>query len=242
MAKKLKRVDGVSNKRVVKATAPKGAAKMPRSGARAESVASKPETRNPKVETRRRKAAKTKTKSQAKAPSRTQATGKPAKKAAAMAGPAQAAQAAQRGRKGAKKEKTREKGERAQKLRRAFGPRTVIVLILFITFIALSASPVARNLEATSKLKAMARELAVQKKTTKTLEEQVGQARSLEYIEQEARRQRMVGPGEVLYLVTTDSEGPKVEYRLKALQSMDEAWERVRQMLHCAAPRQVKDQ
>ena len=118
-------------------------------------------------------------------------------------------------------------------------PRTVIILILFVLFIALSASPVARNLEATGKLKAMEKELSKQQKVTKSLENEVNQARSLSYIEQEARKERLVAPDEVLYLVTTDSAEPTVEYRLKALQSMDEAWEQVRKLLHCSADRQV---
>jgi cell division protein FtsB len=117
-------------------------------------------------------------------------------------------------------------------------PRTVIIILLFVIFIALSASPVARNLEATGQLKAMERELATQRKTTAALEKEIDQARSPSYIEEEARLQRMVAPGEVLYLVTTDAAEPKVEYRLKALQSMDEAWEMIRKVLHCNAPRQ----
>ena len=117
-------------------------------------------------------------------------------------------------------------------------PRTVIIILLFVIFIALSASPVARNLEATGKLKAMERELAKQRKTTASLEKEIDEARSPSYIEEEARRQRMVAPGEVLYLVTTDAAEPQVEYRLKALQSMDEAWEIIRKVLHCNAPRQ----
>jgi cell division protein FtsB len=117
-------------------------------------------------------------------------------------------------------------------------PRTVIILLLFVIFIALSASPVVRNLEATGKLKAMERELEKQRKTTASLEKEIDVARSPSYIEEEARRQRMVEPGEVLYLVTTDAAEPRVEYRLKALQSMDEAWEIIRKVLHCNAPRQ----
>lgn len=124
---------------------------------------------------------------------------------------------------------------------RSISPRTVIILILFVLFIALSASPVARNFEATGKLKAMERELAKQQKVTRSLEDEVNQARSLSYIEQEARKGRLVAPDEILYLVTTDSAEPKVEYRLKALQSMDEAWEQVRKFLHCTAARQTHD-
>jgi len=137
----------------------------------------------------------------------------------------------------ARKKRAAEAGSRARFLLR-LSPRTVIILLLFVIFIALSASPVARNLEATGKLKAMERELATQHKTTVALEKEIEQARSPSYIEEEARRQRMVAPGEVLYLVTTDAAEPRVEYRLKALQSMDEAWEMIRKVLHCNAPRQ----
>ena len=136
--------------------------------------------------------------------------------------------------------KRKAEGETAGKARflLRLSPRTVIILLLFVIFIALSASPVARNLEATGKLKAMERELVKQRKTTASLEKEIEQARSPSYIEEEARRQRMVAPGEVLYLVTTDAAEPQVEYRLKALQSMDEAWEIIRKVLHCNAPRQ----
>ena len=137
----------------------------------------------------------------------------------------------------AKKKRAAKAGGKARLLLR-LSPRTVIIILLFVVFIALSASPVARNLEATGQLKAMERELATQRKTTAALEKEIDQARSPSYIEEEARRQRMVAHGEVLYLVTTDAAEPKVEYRLKALQSMDEAWEMIRKVLHCNAPRQ----
>jgi cell division protein FtsL len=133
------------------------------------------------------------------------------------------------------------KGARRLTLR-SVSPRTVIIGILFVLFFALSASPVARNLEATGKLKAMEKELAKQQKITRSLENEVNEARSLSYIEQEARKERLVAPDEILYLVTTDSEEPNVEYRLKALQSMDEAWEQVRKFLHCNAARQRHSQ
>jgi hypothetical protein len=138
-----------------------------------------------------------------------------------------------RGRKAA----SSKKGTRRLTLR-SISPRTVLVGILFVLFFALSASPVARNLEATGKLKTVEKELARQQKITRSLENEVDQARSLSYIEQEARKERLVAPDEILYLVTTDSAEPNVEYRLKALQSMDEAWELVRKFLHCTAARQ----
>ena len=88
-----------------------------------------------------------------------------------------------------------------------------------------------RNLEATSRLKKKEAELRWQESMTAALEKQVAGARSLMFVETEARRQRLVKRGEVLYLVTSEDEGSKVEYRVKSLQSMDEAWERVRQMI-----------
>lgn len=138
----------------------------------------------------------------------------------------------------ARKTKSKEESPRKARFLLRLSPRTVIILLLFVIFIALSASPVARNLEATGKLKAMERELAEQRKTTASLEKEIEEARTPSYIEEEARRQRMVAPGEVLYLVTTDAAESQVEYRLKALQSMDEAWEIIRKVLHCNAPRQ----
>lgn len=115
----------------------------------------------------------------------------------------------------------------------SFTPRTALVVILFALFIALSASPVARNLEATSRLKAAERELAKQRQVTRSLEREVEEARSFSFIEEEARKSRMVAPGEVLYLVTTDAEESKVQFRIKAFQSEEEVRERVRQMLDC---------
>lgn len=124
---------------------------------------------------------------------------------------------------------------------RAISPRFVIIVMLLIIFVALAAGPVARNIEATSRLRAQEKELALEQKTTKALEKEVEEARSMAYIEEEARRQRLVAPNEILYLVTTDAAEPEVEYRLKSMQSMDEAWERIRQALHCGASRRVQE-
>ncbi|MFH1149775.1 MAG: septum formation initiator family protein [Actinomycetota bacterium] len=110
-------------------------------------------------------------------------------------------------------------------------PRTIVWLLLAALFLCLSISPVSRNLEATTRLHRIKAELDEQKAVTSALEREVAEAESLEYIEREARRQRLVAPGEVLYLVTTEGE-EKVEFKIKAIQSMDEAWERVREMLH----------
>jgi hypothetical protein len=103
---------------------------------------------------------------------------------------------------------------------------------LVVVFVVLSISPVARNLEANTTLKKMESELKKQQAVTESLEKDVGEARSLDYVKKEARRQRMVALGEILYLVTTNSPEREVTYRVKALQSMEEAWARVRQMLH----------
>jgi len=116
-------------------------------------------------------------------------------------------------------------------------PRTVILLILLVIFIVLAISPVTGNLEATGRLRKINDELKKEKAVTDSLEKEVSEARSIEYVEREARKQRMVAPGEILYLVTAGSSESEVKYRVKALQSMEEAWERVRQMLH-SVPRQ----
>ncbi|MBU4385672.1 MAG: septum formation initiator family protein, partial [Actinobacteria bacterium] len=114
--------------------------------------------------------------------------------------------------------------------------RTVILVILMIFFIAFAVGPVSRNLEATLRLKKKEVELEKQRAATESLEKEMQEARSLDYVEREARRQRMVAPGEVLYLVTPEESELEVEYRVKNLQSMDEAWERVRRMLKCTPP------
>ena len=114
----------------------------------------------------------------------------------------------------------------------AISPRTVMLLILFLLFVVLSVSPVTRNLEATARLKKMEGEFKKQQEVTESLQREVAEAGTLDYVEKEARKQRLVAPGEILYLVTTDGENDEVEYRVKALQSMHEAWARVRQMLY----------
>jgi cell division protein FtsB len=111
-------------------------------------------------------------------------------------------------------------------------PRTVMILALFVLFVVLSVSPVTRNLEATTRLNSLEGELKNQRAVTESLEKDVAEAGTLDYVEKEARKQRLVAPGEILYLVTTDSSENEVKYRVKAIQSKDEAWARVRQMLH----------
>ncbi len=111
-------------------------------------------------------------------------------------------------------------------------PRSVILLALLVLFVVLSISPVSRNVEATMRARRSESELKKELAVTESLEKEVAEARSLEYVEKEARRQRLVAPGEILYLVTTEGPENEVTYRVKALQSMEEAWARVRQMLH----------
>jgi cell division protein FtsB len=242
MSQKLKKVPGVSTKargRVPgkdKRAATKSEAVAARQGAQAERTA-------------RRRVSASAARAGAKAPAKAPAARQPRR--GAEAAPRKQAKVEAAGSRGKQEKKPRRERAAAKvkettrkPLRERFSlrsvtPRAVILFILFAVFIALSASPVARNMEATGHLKAMERELTTQQKTTAALESEVKAAQSLGYVEQEARRQRLVAPGEVLYLVTTDSKEPTVEYRLKALQSMDEAWESVRQALHCTASRQV---
>lgn len=116
----------------------------------------------------------------------------------------------------------------------------MILLVLFAFFIVLSVSPVTMNLAGTSRLEKVQGQLKKQKAVTGSLEKDVAEAQSLDYVEEEARQQRKVAPGEILYIVTTGNPDTEVKYRVQALQSMDEAWERVRQMLH-TVPRSAQD-
>lgn len=133
---------------------------------------------------------------------------------------------------GAKGRKPRSAKKKLIERLMVISPRTVMLLILFLLFVVLSVSPVTRNLEATARLKKMEGEFKKQQAVTESLQREVAEASTLDYVEKEARKQRLVAPGEILYLVTTDGENDEVEYRVKALQSMHEAWARVRQMLY----------
>ena len=113
----------------------------------------------------------------------------------------------------------------------------MILLVLLVMFIVLSISPVTRNLEATGRLSRMEAELKKEEAVTESLEKEVKKAGSADYVVKEARKQHMVAPGEIPYLVTTDQPEGEIQYRVKALQSREEAWARVRQMLH-SVPRQ----
>lgn len=112
-------------------------------------------------------------------------------------------------------------------------PRAVILALLALLFIGCALGPTLRNIQANSRLNGKENELKKQRSYTESLEGEVDEAGSMNYVEEEARRQRLVAPGEILYLVTTDEHGSEIEYRLKSLQSMEEAWEQVRRMLNC---------
>lgn len=112
-------------------------------------------------------------------------------------------------------------------------PRSIIFLILLGVFIAFSIGPVTRNIEATSRLKAEEKKLAEEKKATDALKKEVKEARSLEHIEEEARSQHMVAPGETVYVITSEAEKGEADIQIKNLQSIDEAWGRVQQLLNC---------
>jgi cell division protein FtsB len=247
MAKKLKRVDGVSNKKVTRPssrTRSENKRQVQPARKNATAVAQKPAVMPDRVRVEKRRskaAAKARPDVDAGAGARERKHPVDTRKRKPVTEKAKLPGRPKKPGARVKKPKVSE-AERAGRNWRSISPRLVVFVLLLVVFIALSASPVARNFESTGQLRAMELELARQQKTTKSLQKEVAQARSLDYIEQEARRQRMVGPGEVLYLVTTNSKAPEVEYRLKALQSMDEAWERVRQMLHCTASRQADEQ
>lgn len=129
--------------------------------------------------------------------------------------------------------KRKEQSEPRPGLLKHITPRSVIFIILLGVFIAFSIGPITRNIEATSRLKAEEKKLAVEKKTTDALKREAKEARSLEHIEEEARSQHMVAPGETVYVVTSDTDKGDTGIELKNLQSMDEAWGRVQQLLNC---------
>jgi hypothetical protein len=107
-------------------------------------------------------------------------------------------------------------------------------MMILLLFIACASGPTLRNIEANSRLGAKEAELKQQQSTTTALERDLKKAKSMRYVEEEARKQRLVRPGELLYLVTSDDDSSPIEYRVKSLQSMEEAWERVRSMLNCS--------
>lgn len=125
-------------------------------------------------------------------------------------------------------------------LLKRISPRSIIFLILLGVFIAFSIGPITRNIEATSRLKAEEKKLAEEKNTTDGLKKEVKEARSLEHIEEEARSQHMVAPGETVYVITSGAEKGDTDVQIKNLQSMDEAWGRVQQLLNCKYERPVK--
>ncbi|MDD5447991.1 MAG: septum formation initiator family protein [Actinomycetota bacterium] len=120
-----------------------------------------------------------------------------------------------------------------KKSSRSLSLRKLTPLLLFATFVAIAVGPVSANIKSSSRLEAKEKELAAEREITTELREQVRKAKTLRYVEEEARRQRLVAPGETLYIVAPDGSREKTEYRVKGIQSMDEAWERVRKMLCC---------
>lgn len=78
-------------------------------------------------------------------------------------------------------------------------------MILLAFFVAFAFGPTIRNLDATSKLKKREAELEKQRSITRVLDRETEEAKSMSYVEREARRQRMVFPGEILYLITNES-------------------------------------
>ena len=116
---------------------------------------------------------------------------------------------------------------------RRVSPRVVILFIVFAACAAFAFSPLMRDIDAVSKRKKVEAKLKDEKATTEKLQSQLKDAASKLYVEQEARKQRLVVPGETLYLVTTDGDN-HVSYRVKNLQSMEEAWERIRVMTNSA--------
>jgi len=118
---------------------------------------------------------------------------------------------------------------------REISPRPVIMIMLLAIFLAFSFGPTTRNIAATSELRKEEAELRKERELTSALDREVVEARSMGYVEMEARRQRLVLPGETLYLVTPADEGRScIRYRVKGFQTMDEAWESVRRRMNCA--------
>ena len=110
--------------------------------------------------------------------------------------------------------------------------RTIIVFLIIIFFFGFAAGPVSRSLSANSRLREAELELQRQRGVTASLERQVKEASTMEFVEVEARKQRLVKEGEQLYLVTADGEGRETVYRVKGIQSKEEAKERVRKMMN----------
>lgn len=125
---------------------------------------------------------------------------------------------------------TRDKKKETTRDRR-ISPRVVIIVVLLAACAAFAFSPLMRDIDAVSKRRKVEAKLTEEKTRTAQLERELKVAKSKQYVEQEARKQRLVAPGETLYLVTTDTGG-NVKYRVKKIQSMDEAWNRVNIMMN----------
>ncbi|MDD5748798.1 MAG: septum formation initiator family protein [Actinomycetota bacterium] len=115
-------------------------------------------------------------------------------------------------------------------------PRLIILVSLGVFFVCVSFGPISRNIESTGKLREKEEELATEKRTTEKLEKEVKGAHTMEYVEKEARKQRMIMPGEILYVINREGDFSGTKYKIKDIQSMEEAWERVRLFMNCMAP------
>ncbi len=130
-------------------------------------------------------------------------------------------------------DKQKDRKEKNSRLRaKLLSPRVVIIVVVLAACSAFVFSPLMRDLDSASKRRKVEAKLKEEKAKTSKLQQEMKGASSKQYVEQEARKQRLVSPGETLYLVTTEG-GAQVKYRVKNLQSMDEAWARIRLMMNC---------
>ncbi len=111
--------------------------------------------------------------------------------------------------------------------------KIVILCIVILIGCFLVAVPIMRNIQSKARLNEKKEELAEQKRITEELESRVREATSLEFVEREARKQRLVKPGETLYLITMRKKEAESGYRVKRLESMEEAWEMIRKTINC---------
>lgn len=135
--------------------------------------------------------------------------------------------------------RTRKGGKRRSKkaLARSATVSRIKVAILCIVILigcALVSVPLMRNIQSKARLEEKKAELADQKKNTEDLESRVREASTLEYVEREARKQRLVKAGEVLYLITPEDNEEESGYRFKSVESMEEAWDIIRKVINCS--------
>ena len=141
---------------------------------------------------------------------------------------------------GAKAGRSRDRAKTAAVLRPASRPDTAgkgtrkaaIVGACVLVAIGIAFSPVIDTIRANGRLNVANKELKEQKTVTESLKKEIAEAKTLEYVEAEARRQRKVERGEILYVVSSsENDNSEVEYRVRPLRSMEEARERVVRML-----------